>query len=482
MIAEPSIRSNVIVSEWRPHVGPQTEVLTRAEREILYGGARGGGKTDAGMAWLAKPPHFTHPRFRGLVLRRNAKDLDDWLARARYFFGDAIKISGQPPKLHIDTGGEIVTGHLATEDAWDQFLGHEYQKLLFEELTLIPFENLYLRVISSCRSSITELRPQIMATTNPGGPGHGWVKRRFVDVAFKKTYYDSDTGLTRIFIPAKVGDNPSLSEANPEYLRFLDSLEEPLRSAWRDGSWDIVEGQFYTEFGPHLRESPFNIQLSSMEGRLFGSLDSGTTHPTAFGLWFIDANLKIHRLMTYTASGGTIAGHAQEVYNRISTYRYTQGFFPCIIWYDPSMKTKVKLNEYSVRSPIDEYIDLFSKNGRKTVFEPANNDKINGCQICKMMFSARETTNFAYVAAYNKDFEEGIARLMVDRNNMEIYAKTDGDDVGDESRYGMVGCYTEVGRIKQSRAAFNPMPDIHANARGFNRFKPKTSSADWYNS
>ena len=71
---------------WKPNPGPQTVALTRSEYEILYGGARGGGKTDAGLVWMVEPKYVTNPLYRGLVIRKNSDDLSDWIARAKVMY------------------------------------------------------------------------------------------------------------------------------------------------------------------------------------------------------------------------------------------------------------------------------------------------------------------------------------------------------------------------------------------------------------
>jgi len=206
-----------------------------------------------------------------------------------------------------------------------------------------------------------------------------------------------------------------------------------------------------------LREAPFAVELSTVEGRLVGSLDSGTTHPTSFGLWYIDEHFTLHRLFTYHNSGMTIADHAEEIYRKIESFPWTQGVFPDKIVADPSMWTKVKLNENMVRAPIVEYIEIFRKYQRHTVFEKANNVKGNGCQLMRMVFKGVDGyPKMFYFDLYNQSYEEGIASVMTDKNDTEVYAKAEGDDGADESRYGIVAGYSMVAALKGHKKAEVP--------------------------
>ena len=101
---------------WKPHPGAQTLALSVSNTyETLYGGARGGGKTDAGMVWLLRDSE--NPKLRGLVIRKNAEDLSDWIDRAREMYPNAV-ISGKPAFIRFPSGAIIRTGHLKDDSAY----------------------------------------------------------------------------------------------------------------------------------------------------------------------------------------------------------------------------------------------------------------------------------------------------------------------------------------------------------------------------
>ena len=126
-------------------------------------------------------------------------------------------------EIRFPSGAALILGHLKDDNAYEKYQGHEYHRMLIEELTQIPNEESYLKLISSCRSTIPELRPQVFATTNPGGRGHGWVKKRWKleknpKVLTRTT--DEESGRTRVFIPAKVDDNPHIMKNDPGYVKL----------------------------------------------------------------------------------------------------------------------------------------------------------------------------------------------------------------------------------------------------------------------
>lgn len=297
---------------WRALLGPQALFVhlvssNRCYRECLYGGARGGGKTDASIAICAD--RIENPHYRALVLRRNAGDLDDYASRCeeKYQCFD-VQVRRNPMVLRFgrnsqNTKGAVIKGgHLHDRNSYIQYQGQEFSRIFIEELTQIPSETLYKQVMSSCRSKYKELFPQMILTANPGGVGMGWVKRRFVEpidlkdedysetvldngdillesdrIKWWKRRYDwkDDNGnprvtvwneifdkeenklskpgeeVYRIFIPSTIDDNPELLDNDPAYVNMLEGLkttDNALYEAWRHGDWSVFSGQVFTEF------------------------------------------------------------------------------------------------------------------------------------------------------------------------------------------------------------------------------------------
>ena len=255
------------------------------------GGARGGGKTDTGFAWILYD--IDKPYLRVLVIRKNNVDLSDWIDRARQFYSKVVpgfRFKGNPPVgVFPDPnnpgkdGATITTGHLKDENAYEKYMGHEYQRIIIEELTHIPREADYIKLLGSCRSKYPDLPAQILTTFNPGGAGHAWVKARFVDVCKNKVFtYTLEmpngkvVSRSRIFIPATIYDNPFLIENDPGYLVYLHNIpDKKLRQAWLEGDWEIFSGQYFNTFSPHIHViKPFEIPA---HWKISAGMDYGNT-------------------------------------------------------------------------------------------------------------------------------------------------------------------------------------------------------------
>lgn len=201
--------------------------------------------------------YVNHPFYRGIVFRQNATDLEEYISRCDFVYSQlGAKLCGKPAYFEFPTGARIYMNHLGDEGAADKAKGPSYIRIGVEELTLIARKGTYLRILGSCRSPIQEMKPQIMSTTNPDGPGQ-WVKDRFVEVfttdgkmiPWGTIMYEPVTKLTRVFIPSKLSDNPYLRQ-DRTYVGVLMSQEDHLRKAWLDGDWNALSGSYFTEFRP----------------------------------------------------------------------------------------------------------------------------------------------------------------------------------------------------------------------------------------
>ena len=364
---------------WKPNPGPQEEALRHQEFEILYGGARGGGKTDAGLVWLLDLKDFGDAT--ALVLRKNADDLSQWLDRAnRMYSAQGAKFTMNPGKFVFPSGYTIRTGHLKDDQAFTKYQGNEYQRLLIEELTQIPTEQRYKDLLSSCRSTIPGVKAKVFLTTNPGGVGHSWVKQRFVTPAPPMTTFrDSETGLSRIFIPARVDDNPVLTKADPNYVRVLEGYKtsDPEKyKAWRHGDWDVFIGQFFDTWNPKLSVVPNTYKVGF--GTASSAYDYGYGAPACFLRGLFDPDGRVWITHEYYERQKEADEQGNEIVQLLGTES------PGITFADPtifSTRTVSSKPEFKTEQMAKFVSDALKNVGLRV--QPANNNRKSGWAIVR---------------------------------------------------------------------------------------------------
>jgi hypothetical protein len=172
------------------------------------------------------------------------------------------------------------------------YQGWSLTRVYVEELTQYASSTGIFRLFATLRTT-SGARCQFRATCNPGGPGHHWVKNWVIDNGPYKPVKDLETGLVRIFIPAKINDNPALLGNDPNYINRLKASGSPaLVKAWLEGDWNIIEGAFFPEFDPSLHViTPPRIPLHWTR---FRSMDWGSASPFSLGWWVVVQDDFIH--------------------------------------------------------------------------------------------------------------------------------------------------------------------------------------------
>lgn len=313
----------------------RAEDLTKDCFFVGYGGAAGGGKSDWGLYHVF---HYckTYPRSRVLVLRTVFPELKrSLIPRSKQKFDTSIcKYKAADKEWEFDNGSVIEFGYMNVEDDVYQYKSAEYDCIFIDEATeCTQFQYRYL--MSRIRVVNWRKRlgawPHMILCTNPGGPGHGWFKRDFVEatnhgehlaeIHFRDELtgdliHDPATGKpivrTAAFVPAYVSDNPHMPE---EYRLNLLMQDETTKRQLLLGDWDVFDGQFFTDWRHHIHVvQPFNIPAAWPRVR---ALDFGTRNPFCC-LWAAmdwDSNIWVYREV-YKA--GLNAAEQARLVNRMS--------------------------------------------------------------------------------------------------------------------------------------------------------------------
>jgi len=275
---------------FEPNEGPQTEFLAAPEREVFYGGARGGGKS---YALLIDPLRFCHKAaHRGLFIRRTMPELRDIINHSLNLYPKAYpgaKWREQEKEWRFPSGARIEFGYAENLTDVLRYQGQSYTWIGIDELPQYPSEDIYNFLRSSLRSVDPEIPVYIRATGNPGNVGSHWVKKMFVDPGEPNASFDvkvptmvGEKIITRRFIPAKLQDNPYLMQTD-DYMIMLSSLPEIQRKQFLEGDWDAFEDSSFPEFSKniHILDN-FDIPNNWMR---FRAADWGYSSP-ACCLWF----------------------------------------------------------------------------------------------------------------------------------------------------------------------------------------------------
>ena len=227
---------------WRPQPR-QAEFMSRPEPEALYGGAAGGGKSDALVIEALRQVHIPH--YRALILRKTYPQLSDLVDKSQVYYHRAFPQAQYNATAHVwnfPSGAKIYFGSMQYTKDRTNYQGKAFDFIGFDELTHFEWEE-YSYMMSRNRPTGPGTRVYMRATTNPGGIGHGWVKARFITPAPPGTPITEEYTVklpdgteqklqrARVFIPSSIFDNPALLQNDPGYLASLAAMPEAEKQA-----------------------------------------------------------------------------------------------------------------------------------------------------------------------------------------------------------------------------------------------------------
>lgn len=285
---------------WKPQEGPQTALLQCPVFEVFYGGARGGGKTESSIGdWLQHSAQYGEDAI-GIFFRRKLVQLAEVIARTKILFKKlGAKYNEQKKEWVMANGARLKFAYLEKDVDAEEYQGHSYTRVYVEEVTNFPSPSPINKLRATLRSG-AGVPCGMRLTGNPGGPGHQWVKKRYIDPNPQgyEVFYDEElvelpdgtsrmVRLGRVFIPSKLRDNALLLQNDPTYIiRLRQSGSEALVRAWLEGDWNIVDGAYFDCFDPSRHILPYSLLTRIPPGtQRFRAFDWGSAKPFSVG-WY----------------------------------------------------------------------------------------------------------------------------------------------------------------------------------------------------
>ena len=270
---------------WEAQAGPQTALISCPVFEVFFGGARGGGKTDGVLGDFLEHADTYGKEAIGLMVRRERTQLIETIERSRQIYTPlGWKFHEQEKMWRAPDGARLRFAYLERDADAEAYQGHSYTRVYIEEIGNFPSEKPILKLMATLRSG-AGVPTGFRATGNPGGPGHQWVRARYIDPAPMgyRVVKDAVSGLERVYIPSRVSDNRYLGDDYVAKLKAAGSKE--LVRAWLDGDWSVIEGAFFDcwEMEKHVVR-PFTIPSDWLR---FRACDWGSAKPFSVGWWAV---------------------------------------------------------------------------------------------------------------------------------------------------------------------------------------------------
>lgn len=420
---------------WTPQPGPQAEAIAATWcNELFYGGARGGGKSDFLLGDYLQDVFKYGQHWQGILLRKSYKELEQLIARSHVLYpASGAKWLESKHWWVWPNGARLKLRHLERESDADDYQGHEYPWIGFDELTKWPDLTSYKKLKACNRYTAIEIpTKRIRSAGNPGGPGHHAVKAYFIDYAPKgfTPLRDAITNMFRMFIPARVQDNKILMHVDPGYVDRLRGVGSPqLVKAWLEGDWNVVTGAYFPEFGDAHIIDPFTIPKEWIR---FRSMDYGSARPFSVGWWAVcqGGDYPKGALIRYREWYGA-SGPNQGI--KMPIAEIAKGIL--------SRKSMYETIAYSVADPSifkteggPSIAETFARNG--VTWRPADNSRIAGWKQFRDRLIGEDDRPMVYFFSTCVDAIRTIPILQHDEKDPEDLDTEGEDHVADEARYG----------------------------------------------
>lgn len=434
----------------------QTLFLKDKHRHIAYGGARGGGKSWA-VRTKSKLLAFRYPGIKILIVRKTYKELqNNHIEQLTAELAGFAKYNRSDKMFRFPNGSTISFGYCANEGDLGQYQGAEYDVVFIDEAGQL--QESWIRKINLCVRGTNGFPKRTYYTLNPGGPGHAYFKRVFVDRNFNPDEDPDDY----FFIQAKVEDNKALMDTQPDYLRELENLPPTLRAAWKDGRWDVYEGQFFEDFRDvpeHYKDRRWTHVIEPFEipdgWTICRSYDFGYGKPFSCAWWAVDYDGTIYRIMElYGCTRTPNEGVKWTPDKQFEEIHKTEMQHPWLKW-----KNIIGVADPAIwdASRGESVADTAARYG--VFFTPGDNERIAGWMQCHYRLQFDED-GYPRMYVFNtcRAFIRTIPTLIYDEHRAEDLDTKMEDHVADEWRYFcMSRPIKPIRAVKEQRILFDPL-------------------------
>ena len=429
--------SETTVIEYRPN-RKQLLFLKAKNRHVAFGGARGGGKSWS-IRVKARLLANRFPGIKILIVRRTLVELrNNHIEPLKIMLRGYARYNQQERKFTFSNGSTISFEFYDSDKDEMKYQGVEYDVIFIDEAT--QFQETWLKIITSCCRGVNDFPHRIYYTCNPGGPGHSYIKRVFVDRDFRADEKPEDY----VFIQSLVTENKALMDASPEYISFLENLPPKLKKGWLYGDWNIYSGMYFEEFrdnqdgyDTHQWTHVINPFTPRKHWPIYRSFDWGYNKPFSCGWWTVDDDGVIYRIDEMYGveySGGEpipdqgVKWPPEKVFKEIRKHeiehpylkdKTIQGIADPAIW---NAETGISFAETAAKCGV--------------FFSPGDNERIPGwMQIhYRLMFDEAGYAQM-YIFKTCRNFIRTITTLEYDPHRPEDLLTTGEDHALDECRY-----------------------------------------------
>ena len=419
-------------------------------KHIAFGGARGGGKSWA-VRTKAVLLALKYGGIRILIVRRTYPELvSNHIHILRQKLQDIAEYRERDKCLMFPNGSMIQFTYCAKDSDLDHLQGVEYDVIFLDEATQLS--EFQMRSIIACIRGVNDFPKRVYYTCNPGGQGHGFIKRIFIDRRFREGEDPADY----TFIQSLITDNHALMQAQPDYIKQLESLPEKLRQAWLYGKWDIFQGQFFED----LRLSP-DIALCQKAGispaeaektgrfthviapldmtdpqrrrwTVYRSYDFGYAKPFSCAWWAVDPDGVIYRILElYGCTGSPNEGVKWTPHRQFAEIARIEREHPYLAGRQIHGVADPSIWDASRGESIADTAQRYG-----IYFSPGDNRRLAGWMQCHYRLQFDEN-GYPRMYVFNtcKAFLRTVPELTFDETKPEDLNTAGEDHVADEWRY-----------------------------------------------